>query len=924
MKKQLLVLLMLGAFIGQAWGAQSDIDPNDADSNGEYGSFLKIINDKRLKKGGEFQLPPAQEKIRMRINKDIKAIDSLEDTELEWLMFRLPDFQGVVEQLLKGKSGFDPGKLATATAETVKQLELMKKARAGGEEEVKKLAAERKKAEEARKVRERELAEEAARLAEKTRKAQEQLETAKKAKAERLRLKQERLEQERIAEEQEASRKREREDAERIELEKKRVAELARVEELEKARIAELEEAAAKEKEKLAEIERLRIQEEMRLFEAEKQRKKTAQEEQEANLRMIAVAETWFKEFDLTCANCPNKTCSGCTIDKGKECDAFNLDRFCRAALRTKGKISEYPLDNLFPIYFDDTYGLWSAQTALEAADAKSKTKSLRQATNEEYSPLFRLLYDCARGFYEDPDLRQWALVKRKKLENYGKAGIEAPELKSWAEKLPLLISALKEHGFNLKSFDVIASSGYYNSFLYRSDYRYKLGIDYDSSASQFSPIAEYFKKSKSVYEKDIFANTDSKIYSYMGTLTEANLNCTQAGRDALALVAAQEQQEQAQKDLAQFQATVAAAMPPATSDDEQASERGVSANEAADVGAMDLDFDLGLDVGAMDLDFGANDEADEQEALNLAPETAAAPEMQMDEAAGNAKDLPGLVRGIYLYMLAKNLGVEGRLKLAAMKDSLIGYVQDLSQISNLKIPEIKQILIDEHIDNITDQVAGEVHYEIITLWSEGISRGFTKAPAFSLEEGPNGVQIQGMPALTEFILDLGRNFNDKSVIVTTGMLAAGRTFQEFAPSKNVIDEVLSMKTNATEEDVKNMIKVLWEKNNVHVQPVMLTAVADLIFRLHQDPAATIEVLSPSVSVSSESTIARVIKEHKEQLLRNVSGLTGLIDENQNSMREELANIAPTERRAYIIEIAKQLELPTYDLGYFIKRLLHP
>jgi hypothetical protein len=618
MKKQFLILLMLGMVAGQIQGA----DTGDADPNGEYGDFLKIINDKRLKKGGVFQLPEPQEKIRVRINKDIKTIEaagSLKDDELDWLTFKLPDFKSVVERFLSNdKAGFDPGALEKATADVIKQMEAMKKAREkGGEEEVRKLAAERKqKAEEARKAKEAEEARVAAEKAEKKKRADEQLELRKQEKAEKERLakeaaekaererqeeeaRQEALRQEAIRKAEELRRAKEAEEAaerariqkeeeeaiaaalleeivteetrkavaEEVRLEQIRVAEeLRRAEELrleqeriERERIAELARLQKIEEERLAALEAARVAEEMRLIK-EMQEKMTKQQEEEANARrLLAVEEAKknrFKGLYMTCANCSH-------AKDRNQCPNFEADPFCRICMRfdevTPGKnyAEKYPLD------FEDTFYIWKSGFVDVSAGA----------TDAEFSSLFRLLYDCGRGFYEDPELRNWEEVKKRKQAYYQAAGITPmPEIVSWAEKLPLLMQALanvpadKGGPFDLGSLqssnELQQPSPSHPRVLYANygDYHGRGGQDNRDYAHRLnvfsSRLSEYFRKYGTLYEKGIFANSDSNMFHYyLSVLIPSNFGLFLAGKDAFKLgndlLAAQaqgKQQEQLQQ----------------------------------------------------------------------------------------------------------------------------------------------------------------------------------------------------------------------------------------------------------------------------------------------------------------------------------------------------------------------------------------
>jgi hypothetical protein len=656
MKKIFLVVLMVGAFVGQAWGAEQ---PNQEAIVSSLQNYLDFVGREDITP----LLAPGQVVKRTQLT---KAFTNLKNNQLdaqgkERLIAGLRDFSEVVRGLLKPKTTREVGKL------TQKQLEEAAAARRREAEfarlaqeaedalankkktaEEEKLAAEKAEQEEALRVklekkkradeqlamRQKEKAERLAAQAEEVRIAEEMAQQKLAAEAEKLRLQveaeelamiaaeevriaeeqalkieAERVEQiriatelaelrlveelrvaelarlaaaelqraeeqrvweaqQRIAQEQEALRV-----AEQRRLEREKIEQLEQLEAMERERLATLAREEAAEKVRVAELERIRVAKEMRSYVAEQLRVKTAEEKENLNRRMIRAAEERFAGLTLSCANCPTKTCAGCTEDRAKQCDQFNTDPFCRAALRHPGCTDKSKaLDHIYPLDFEDTFYLW-----------KSRISKSSRAADEEFSPLFRLVYDCARGFYEDPGLTQWEAVKQRKLDNYARAGIEAPELKSWAEKLPLLVKALKEKGFDLKS------------------------LPYDDNTSTWQ-IAEYFKANGTVYEKEIFKNNYSKIYCYLSNFIDYDLKRTPAGQYALALVAAQEQQQQAQDALSQLQAAAAAASPA----DGGAAEIDFSmfADGAADDDAAGIDFSMfaggAADDDAAGIDFGA------------------------------------------------------------------------------------------------------------------------------------------------------------------------------------------------------------------------------------------------------------------------------------------------------------------------------
>ena len=179
MKKQLLVLLMLGTFVGQVQGAEQS---NQANILSSLENYLNFVNRDDIN-------PLISEGQKMTRTKLTKAFNKLKNNDLDAtekgiLIANLTDFSGVVSDLLKPKSTKVVGRL---TSQQLKEFEAAQKR----EVEFARLAKEaqdalenkRKTAQEEQLAREKEEA--AAKLAEKTRKAAEQLELRQREKAQR-------------------------------------------------------------------------------------------------------------------------------------------------------------------------------------------------------------------------------------------------------------------------------------------------------------------------------------------------------------------------------------------------------------------------------------------------------------------------------------------------------------------------------------------------------------------------------------------------------------------------------------------------------------------------------------------------------------------------------------------------------------------
>ncbi len=715
MKKQFLALLMLGAFVGQAWGAESNntivqvtLSKNDKGKIAGGGIDLYFMrNGERVsEKGFPKAISDGQAGIagRWKPLTDSNPFPSVED-RLEiikgWFpgdkeLQKVNKLEIVEKQKEEEEERVRRVKEAAAEQERLRQEEATAKAKA----EKKKQADEQLEIQKAKKAEKARIA--AAELAEQQRKAQEEADRIERERvaeeqriariaAEELRMEQERLvaeqlqaellaevvaEQIRLAAVEEVELKMEadrlaklrRIEEERIERE--RIAALERAEAIERERLAELARVQELESQRLAEIQRLRVAEEMALIKRMQEQQSRAEQEEANARRILAVAEASknrFKGLYMTCANCAHAR------DRS-QCGAFEQDPFCRIALRydfgTPGKQHEqkYPLD------FEDTFYIWKSGFVDVSANA----------TDAEFSPLFRLLYDCARGFYEDPHLQEWNEVKKRKLAYYVAAGIDAPELKSWAQKFPSLMSELKKHGFTLED-------------LQRTSPR-TLGYGYNS---YYDPalVVQYFKNHGTAYEKAIFKYQDSKMYDYLGKLTKFALQGTQAGRDALALVAAQEAQEKAQQDVAQLQAAAASMPTSSTQDlaDEQELLRQLAEEEAAQA--------------LLDEEEYARQLAEEEAAQALLDEEEYAKQLA-EEQEGKKKDD---FLGIALESIEQHLSsLEMKGDQAAYAQAQAGVVAQIPGFSNLSAESRNYLTPGEWADGSSQYVVALVAVQLV------------------------------------------------------------------------------------------------------------------------------------------------------------------------------------------------------------------
>jgi hypothetical protein len=120
-------------------------------------------------------------------------------------------------------------------------------------------------------------------------------------------------------------------------------------------------------------------------------------------------------------------------------------------------------------------------------------------------------------------------------------------------------------------------------------------------------------------------------------------------------------------------------------------------------------------------------------------------------------------------------------------------------------------------------------------------------------------------------------------------------------------------------------------ENVIWVEPVGLTAVANLIYRLQSDSNAVIELspgdlsplapIDPNVSIHSVLTIIKNQKKVGESV-----DVTNLVDPVERELKKEIAFVRVEEKEAYIRKIAKDLGFDDDDgdVDYFITRVLNP
>ena len=796
MKKQLLVLLMLGAFVGQAQGAEVLFNGKVYSLN----ELQTILFDRQIKNGAEesewmeiFQrwFPDREE------FNDLRGYKKSEMVETKWA----PPVK------------MDPGKLK-------KQIEDQKKL-----EGVQRLAREKEQSQrEEEAVREQQRI--AAEQAEKER-IQREEEAARIAAAELER---------KLAEEEEARLAEELKREQQRRLEAARLAEELRMAQEEAVRVAE--EAAVKLQRENEAIEA--IAEQMRKYEEDDQKKrKTDAEEKEAIQRVLdtIAAKDYFKGLHMTCAVCPK---SG--VD---QCLSFSEDKFGRLCMRFDGSDIKYPLN------FKKTFELWRSRMFNDS--------SFREAKDVEFSPLFRLLYDCARGMFEDLEATQKfgkEIEDQRQLkenERYAQhyPGVVVPKLESWSDKYPLFLKELKELGYELKH---LMDGGYY----------------YPDSTS--STVARHFIENGTIYEKRIFFNKhqtfqyDSLIYTYMRALTEANLKRTPAGREALRLVAkqeAQEAQEQAQAALAQLQvgedaedAQIAAleaedaAADAAAAEEIERMKREDAAAEAAaaeEIAALEAEDAAAEAAAAKEIAALKAEEEEEEEMARIAREDAAAAADQGQQggaASAMLSERDGLVTRIYRdIVLAQNSQeIRVRESIPEMRKNLFGDVLKNQEALGLTQEGIKTILSQAEYDDITDEAGMRVAQEILSL---------------ALDAGM-------MPNLKEFLLSIGNKFNKKSKDFVTGVIAAGSTRSDFRPSPGVISEVEKMR--APKNSILGAIDAFWKKNDKkNVDSTALNSVAELIFKLETDRNALIHSTAGDSTPTASGVLQGFESESQDQ-----------------------------------------------------------
>ena len=399
MKKQFLVLLMLGAFVSQVQGAEQSNQTAIVSSLQNYLDFVNRDDITPL-------LASAQVVKRKQL---MTAFNKLKDNLLDAdgkgrLIANLTDFSEVVSGLLKPKATRDVGKL------TQRQLEEAEVARKR-EAEFARLAQEaqdalenkRKTAEEERVTAEKAAKEEAERAAkaEKTRKAQEQLAIKKVEKAERLRkeeearielariaaeelrLEQERLEQLRIAEELRLAELARIELArlEALRLEQVRVAQeqealrIAEEQRVERERIAQLEQAAAMERERLAEL-------------AEQQRLEEARIAAEERIIALELAEALEKERleELTRVEAAEKD-RLIRLEKAKVAEERRLEQERLAGLELQETLRKQQLEALEKKELEE-------ERMLELTRAQERATAQQAAEMEKLANMAKALFE--------------------------------------------------------------------------------------------------------------------------------------------------------------------------------------------------------------------------------------------------------------------------------------------------------------------------------------------------------------------------------------------------------------------------------------------------------------------------------------------------------------------------------------------------
>ncbi len=533
MKKHFLVtLLVAGAITGQVQGAATGISQvpgleRDA-SISSLEAYLNFVEGENITP----LLSEAQQVNRNWLNTAFRKLKegSLEADGTAVLVANLEDFSNVVKDMLDKQA---------KTIRTVGTLSV--------NQQKEKAAAEKLASDFERLAREAKDALEGKKAPKKTPPSVAPKKSAAQVEAEKAELARQQTELKRA---QEA-------EARKIAEEQKK-AEVLRQEQLrvEQERAVELEKLAQLERQRLAKVEAERVAAE-RLVIEQMQKQQTIQEAAAIKARRLEAVQqaqaNRFKGLYLSCANCPN-------AKNQEDCQAFKKDSFNRMSLRFENGdlyskdqtigayVSNYYYSYDFanakyPLDFADTFYLWKA-----GFGASSDPVDV-VATDGEFSPLFRLLYDCARGFYEDPELIKWPAVVERKTAYFKAAGItnRQEKLQSWAEKLPLLIgelSKIKKTFFSISGNNTLIFN--HNSLIQKSfgDSEVQSAIHYAIGGE----LARYFKTSGTAYEKEMFDNRSSNIYLYMAILNRESLGMTVIGKAALAGIDAAEELERAQQ----------------------------------------------------------------------------------------------------------------------------------------------------------------------------------------------------------------------------------------------------------------------------------------------------------------------------------------------------------------------------------------
>ncbi len=422
MKKQLLVLLMLGAFVGQVQAAEGNESNTTVEVNlskngrGQIdGGTIDLYSVKNGEKKSEKGFPKAilegQAGIAGRWKGDFPLVEDRLTIIKSWFPGDR-ELQKVNKLEIVEKQKEEEAQ-RLARVKTEKEAEALRKQ----QEKAEKLAAEKAEKERIEKEREEAAAakREQERLAEEQRVAAELARKRAFEEAEIIRIAEEfqRAEELRLRLQAEAEAKIALEEqlrAEALVKEQARIAaekaELARIAELERIaelKIAELKIAEQREQARLAEIERVRVEEENKLQQIEdEKRAQEAARTQKIAIEQARLAQVTGREYPgyvATCTNCRG-TKLGASHGSHQYCGAFHDDPDGRCALVKEESLnrrlysSVYIPQELLPLTLLEVRNL--------IAQAYNLTK-VASLPDDEYSPLFEKFYNTARGAYENP-----------------------------------------------------------------------------------------------------------------------------------------------------------------------------------------------------------------------------------------------------------------------------------------------------------------------------------------------------------------------------------------------------------------------------------------------------------------------------------------------------------------------------------------